>query len=645
MKLTTITAKAFKGLTFTLDLKDINFLVGSNFAGKTARTDAIRFLLLGYLPELGKTNVATFGLASGREMEVEGTFDNGLRIRRRLYLDGNSVKREEIIPGEIEFAGQLAVMLNAETYFALSDRERVNYVFANVQMGPEWSSHGILDKVNLALTDLPQSPPTRGKIITHLVNIRDTEDITPQAFVEEALAWLTVEAKSAKDYAQRMEKTTQGLAALRAQDPASINRAIADLDEDTAKIKADIETLQTSKAELQAQYNAIIASRKRRSVIDPQIKGLTAFQKQLETLRYRLGQKETHANSMERVDRAAVEAAHTDERQTLNGQRDAERDLKQVTESIEKNTRELDQFESMKACPCCGATGETWKEKKATEIKSVVAGLTIKQEQLRSHATTLRIAVSDIAIRRAELQRKEAECILIDREIGALKTAILDCERQIATCQQFADELNNLPQENQEITSKVDALQTSINVANSQLSANDRMKADAIAKQHDHKRLAEAETQRDQAKADLAIYVAAGKKLRDIQTEMVAAAFTPLLETANSFFGRILKTPIAYHDGEIGTWRGAGVWVTHRTLSGTEKALTYAAIQAALASNSPVRIMLLDELGRLDRDNAELLQEEIDRAITENAIDQFVGIDATNRYDSEFANCQIISVS
>ena len=115
--------------------------------------------------------------------------------------------------------------------------------------------------------------------------------------------------------------------------------------------------------------------------------------------------------------------------------------------------------------------------------------------------------------------------------------------------------------------------------------------------------------------------------------KMVEDAFRPLLTVANSFFGAILKSPLAYNDGEIGTWR-EGVWVGHRTFSGTEKALCYSAIQMALAASSPVRVMIVDELGRLDAGNAEKLLLAVGHAIKTNRIDQFIGIDATNRYET-----------
>jgi hypothetical protein len=62
-------------------------------------------------------------------------------------------------------------------------------------------------------------------------------------------------------------------------------------------------------------------------------------------------------------------------------------------------------------------------------------------------------------------------------------------------------------------------------------------------------------------------------------------------------------------------------------MSGTEKALTYAAIQAALAAKSPVRLLILDEMGRFTSENALKCSLAVTKAIESGLIDQAVLID------------------
>jgi hypothetical protein len=638
MKLTKITASAFKGLTFALDLQDITFLVGSNFAGKTARTDAIRFLLLGYLPELGATNVATFGLASGREMVVEGTFDNGQTIRRRRYLQGNSVKADDTIPKEIEEAGQLAVMLNAETYFALSDRERVNYVFANIQMGAEWTCAGIIEKLGRVL----QPPtPTSKKIETALAEL---QPVSPQGLVEEGLAWLTTEAKAAKDYVTRMEKTTQGLAALKAQENAGTVVESSELDVRRAGLTLIVEEQQGIKATQQANLNAMNAAKKRLEAIASQVATLPATHAKLtglQTRRTDQNQALTDTGAMvmgTEIDDLAAQDRHC--ALALNGH---EKDLASLKGQLRKNQIELAEIESKTVCPYCGATSHGWKDKKASEVTSAIAGITVKLAQTEAIRKNVLEHGNGVVKALADLKTRQIQQVAIENEIRRVASDITACQSRIALIEGLATEAANLPSFDPAVVAAIQDAQTAILHANQQLAEIDTLRKATLARQQDQKRLAEAETERDNAKQELAIYIAAGKRLREIQGEMVTAAFDPLLKTANSFFAAVLKTPIAYHDGEIGTWR-SGVWVTHRTLSGTEKALTYAAIQAALAAKSPVRIMLLDELGRLDSANIDKITLAVEQAVCAGLIDQFCGIDATNRYSS-LDNINVIQIN
>ena len=633
MKLTTIKASNFKGLSFTLDLKHINFLVGSNFAGKTARTDAIRFLLLGYLPELGKTNTASFGLASGREMIVEGTFDNGLTMRRRLYLQGDSVKAENSIPKEIEDAGQLAVMLNAETYFGLSDRERVNYVFANVKLPETYTASTILSQIKLK--------------DQHADNVIDlATDKTPQDFVESALAYLTTEAKAAKEYATRMEKGAQAVTTLKTQDETTALPSKEAIDAGIEELSRTLERQQQEKADHMASYNTIVAARKRRHEIQAKLELLPQHRARLDAILQRLDTNRAALSALPEVTQAQIDYLNRHEADVRHERNQLDAEKERHAAEIAKANAALVSIATKTVCPYCGAAGEGWKTLKHAEIRSTLESLQAAHDLIEKEHAGLMTSYH-------ETVRTLKQALQTLTERTSRLSEIANCERDQATTthniqvlEAMKEELANLPAENPELQTKVEATQSAINVTQQAIATNRRQRDQIIAREGELQRIAQAEKQRDEAKTEYDTLVVAGKKLREIQGEMVAAAFKPLLETANSFFGTILKSPLAYHAGEIGTYR-AGNFVSHRTFSGTEKALCYAAIQAALASKSPVRIMLIDELGRLDKNNATALQECAETAIRHHLIDQFIGIDAVNRYEADFvtADTQIITVS
>src|SRR2546427_13006476 len=99
MTLLHIEAENLKGEPFAYDLSRAVAIVGPNFAGKTRIIDAIRLALLGYLPELGKTNRATWGLSSGSPMTIRGLLScDEAKFVRSFYLDGSTIK-DSLAPG------------------------------------------------------------------------------------------------------------------------------------------------------------------------------------------------------------------------------------------------------------------------------------------------------------------------------------------------------------------------------------------------------------------------------------------------------------------------------------------------------------------------------------------------------------------
>lgn len=631
MKLTKISARNLKGQTFDLSLASINFIVGSNFAGKTARTDAVRLLLLGYLPELGKQHRATFGLASGRQMEVSGEFEDESKIYRKWSAVGSTIKMETNI-AEDDAASHVAVMLNAETYFALSDRERVNYVFANCRMDEKLTIRGIMDSV------IKES----GISWQHA----STRDETVQEFVEGSIVTMAERAKTAKDYASRMEKTVQGLATLRAQDAAPTEN-VNDLTARRDTLKTKLNALIAEKAVFEAGRNAEIINKRRRDELAANIAPKDQIIARRKALAIRSDEKENELTQVDVIAPEEVEELRSKERETSLAIAGIVRDLKQVRDSLVRNESDLAGVDGKDKCPFCGASGDGWKVLKTAEINSALAGLRVKETQLAEHAENVRVAALELQDRLAAGVRMVAARSSINAEIVKLEREMETLENQLVVIKAKEEELAALggSETTTDALAKSNAIQANIATEQTAISEIDRKLAAIAARDGELKRLAEAEKQRDEAKEEEKQIKTALELLRETQRKMVADAFGPLLATANGFFGSIFRTPIAYNDGEIGTWRD-GVWVGHRTFSGTEKALCYSAIQMALASKSPTKIMMIDELGRLDPTNVDKLIECVAKAVEAKRIDQFIGIAPIAPVTAgSISDCQTVSVS
>lgn len=165
--------------------------------------------------------------------------------------------------------------------------------------------------------------------------------------------------------------------------------------------------------------------------------------------------------------------------------------------------------------------------------------------------------------------------------------------------------------------------------------------------QQDVKRAAQAAIEHNQAKARLAVAKKILAILQDVKTVIVEGAFMALLNVANSIVGPILKSPLAFFENEVGRWDDGGKFIGHGTFSGTEQALTFVAIATALAQQSPLRILIFDELGRLDDGRKFEVTRLLFEALKGGHIDQFIVAGAVERElfrDWMFDDLQVIEL-
>lgn len=645
MKITHIAAKNFKGLSFIEALSPLTMFVGSNFRGKSARTDAIRLALLGYLPELGATNKATFSLASGAVMSVEATFDNGLSLFRKWSLKGNSVTCEESIPEEIKNAGQLAVMLNSDVYFSLSDQKRVEYVFGLVDIAGVWTAKGIASRIS---EKVPASvtPPAEGKksIIAEILG-HSVVPVPVQQFVGDALATVAELWKLANADVKRKESTIVTLTQARAADTFS-GPSMSTLDATRKMLAAEIALMNEDKGTKLAAFTAMVSARQRREAIDRELRFGDKNRAALATLKDNQALAKKTLDDYPVFSRVDLKVINNE----VNGLKiDAQGYMSAAADHRRKEgaaKQALLGLAAQTACPCCGASGENWKGLKTKEY-----ALEIDFEQKAAKEEQAKADAIQPEIERLNKQYAEIEQHIGQREnlvakLQEITAQISTLEPQLARLTAMSEERALLAPEDAQLDASVQAIQTNLNVKNEELRGVEASIKALQGREHEKKRMADAEAERDAAKKEAETAKAVGVELKVIQGEMVASVFAPLLEYANSFFSDIMLSPLAYHDGEIGTWRG-GNWVGHHTMSGTERALVYAAIQAALASKSPVKLMIIDELGRLTDENIERVLDAVSNAIERGRLEQFCGIEAGDKLEGSYANsdCKVISVS
>jgi hypothetical protein len=635
MKLKSVSAVNIKHETFTIDLTDMTFVVGANFRGKSARLEAITLVLLGYVPALGKTNQATFGLCSGKELIVEGEFDTGERIKRRWWLKGDSVKSESILPPGFDDAKQLvAVMMDVDAYLGLGPTERTDFIFANIAgLGEEFSREALWEAVQIELfqTEGIKSKDA-DKIVARIESMiaeRERNPAftgwTPQTYVDELALITESERKGAKTKATVMEKGVQALAHLRAQDqPAGPD--IAALDATHRRLTDELTALREERARLNAAVEQARATKRRRDELTSQLRELPALKAQREARKSKIEAGERDLANVIALTNREFDALAEEERTASFAHREHVRQAAEVDASLVRNRAEQSAVGAKTQCPYCGATGDGWKTLRLSEYDSAISGLLAKKRQLETHVAQLDQHAKALAARVTKEKAARELRAKAERDLAAEKGALSTIERNLGILEERQKQLDALPDAAVN-ADELDKAAQKIAEKQDEVNACDAQRRAILGRGAELQRLAQAETARDEATSEEAVAKVAEEIVAARREAMVAAAFRPLLETANAFFPDILRNALAFHKGEIGWW-DAGLWVAHKTFSGTEKALAYAAIQAALASRAPLRIMLIDELGRLDEANSIKFAHDVGMAIARGDLAQFVGVDS-----------------
>jgi len=86
-----IRTRGFKAADHDVTIGRYSIISAPNCAGKSTLADAIRFLALGFVPVLGRTESATSALMGGHELHVELTLDDGRVATRTLTRDGKAL--------------------------------------------------------------------------------------------------------------------------------------------------------------------------------------------------------------------------------------------------------------------------------------------------------------------------------------------------------------------------------------------------------------------------------------------------------------------------------------------------------------------------------------------------------------------------
>lgn len=622
-RVATLSATNFKGSTFTHRLAPVTLFHGRNAAGKSSRIEALTLALLGYLPGVGKKGSDLFArLSSGAAMGVGVDFDNpafngGQGVGRRWREAKGSVKYE----GSGDALDFPAVALDPDEFLGLSGPEQVKALFRAVQLPPGMTVDALCrraaDAVDKADVEGDHSirRPIQQELADWVTNFKpDDWDQTLQSLVDALVAEAGLKKRLATQSVQRMEKTLQGLAMTPASAPAD--------PECESKLAAARAVLLGLEKELAAKEQA----------------GRTAKAALDETARLAAqAVDETEA----RAELAAIEAGKADIGKrclagppdvdaAVNAHHEAFVKAKQASDRSSDYARRVQSAEAKlaaakqdKVCPHCGQSVVELKKDLVAKLEAEL--LAILAEPQEDAAPLMAVVAETEKAKQAafEARRDYDRDQSQFRALSERHAAILAKLDGNAKAAEAKAAVPGLEQQLAALRADYSFTKTQAEEARASVTALETAYSQLLAQRADDRRRAEAAGELEKAR----VYERCCKSLKEVldqeQRDMVSTCVKPLVEGASVLFRAIRGEALSYRDGEIGIQRGGAFW-SHRSFSGTEKALFHAGVSFALAKAAPVRIVVLDELGRLDRKNKAALITALLRMIAEGQIDQAI---------------------
>lgn len=641
----TITAQGLKGFTFSEQFEPATVITGANWSGKTARLDAIRLALAGHVPRLGKLPKKTLELANGKKLSVTATFEpaiHGIDAVERVFKrteKGGTLKSATFRNGEEagkEFEWPVIALDPAE-YFGKTPKEKADLVFAEAA---RLSDSGTGEPANL-FTEKVQAISTENdeqdKVISEIVAEIEKDEYNREEAGDSSAEWLGYQVekwqkrlKDAKAWLDSHQGTVDNLLQKEAQErgngrpagkiKAELDQAEAELEErrkECSRLEAQIGQAKKRIQELEEQKQKADAEAKQDGIPAPE-------------------KAESDFNTLKsKYDEIAAEFEKA--RNPGDESRQAERELERARLTLtsrqndlqiaQEEERDLDQAE---ACPHCGSSGDSWKENLRSKIHARKSAL---QEEIQALAQTADQAQKDVERLQAEedhymsLYQKKLDTA---NELAKLKTVYdraLNKSEQAGSLDKIEKELAEQQQTVIDTEEKKSEAMQKASVAREKVDQLTKEMDQAKAKQEHQRLKQEAIDKRDDAQAKVDVLNEVTKAVKAVKQQAVDSLIESLDGVMNEFISGVIPGRITCQDGVITYVDEKGQQVPTSGLSGVQESLVYAATCCALASRAPVKLVLLDEMGRFDSTNKIAVVDRMQTLIERRVIDQFIGVD------------------
>lgn len=381
-----------------------------------------------------------------------------------------------------------------------------------------------------------------------------------------------------------------------------------------------------------------------------------------------------------------------EERAKAEENREHARLLKTANAECDERDAEAAEVDGLETCPYCGCDGEGWRD--AVELKASEALRKAHEKrreaqerldssnaaliELRDRLTGIGAEIMDLPSTHDVPEKQYRARDEWKAKVDPIKAQIADFESRLAEIGEDIEERYERVLEqgetlaelvevweplgevlDEERAAKVRGAQAAENVLREKHGSKDALSIrfagtqDTIAKldkqiaekEMEAKKLTQARAEyaaaqraveeRDKAAVELVVWEWAKLLFEERRAEFVCGVFDLLVERANALCGDLLRSSggseLRHMAGDLGMMRGKH-WVPLTTFSGSEQALTYAAVSIALASlGDGFKLCLLDEMGRLDSERCRQLGWRVKVLLEKGVIDQFVGALAVSK--------------
>jgi hypothetical protein len=578
----------FKARSAEYTLAPVVMFAGENETGKTACINAIEVAIKGYHHAVGRQPSSTWKFAGQNKSEMTVHIEMDTEAFKTVTFKrktNGDVSRT--VKGELPDVPE--VLFDVSDYLSATAQERIKAVFDRIDVSKiTIKDEELLERLGkLEAVPAAVSQVAVSEMITEVkktITRRAALKQTPQLWLEELVKTLTDTAKGQKG----SQDTAAGqLLAMKPSGTTPVSVA------DQLKVeKEKLAELEKVKSDLESKRSNYMKHDARRKEIEAILAKPTT-----DTATWVEQKKKLDAQIAEyQSDTPTREAYVTN---LIQEHKKLEATITQAGAEITEMELRLQELEGKVKCPYCKSSRQGWKEEYKTELTQKLDALKADTKQKTDQLQHLK---DEGAKARADLnasQSADAAQKKRREDVAALNNKIVLAQKDKTDQASLEGELRGL----QSIEYPSDESRTK--------AINDIVAQKAIVLDLENKELSfgvydsnrKTRTTLEEKligyQVRVEIYKQAAKVVTEAQKEIVSKAFESILAPARRFTDGIIDGNLDYQNDELGYHSPAG-WVSHDVMSGRGKDLAYLGLQVALAQQSPIKIVLIDEFGDFD---------------------------------------------